>query len=87
MRVLTDKQRQALDVLMDGGKVYRAAAAAGVTVRTISRWLHENETFAAEYKRRLDRERKRSMRELIEQTRSWFEIILATPPRRRRRRR
>jgi phage terminase small subunit len=38
---LTAKQRRAADVLIAGGSKERAADAAGVTVRTIERYLNE----------------------------------------------
>ena len=45
--VLTTDRRKALDVLVAGGDQTAAALAAGVTDRTLRRWLHEPAFVAA----------------------------------------
>jgi len=49
---LTGPQEIALQALLEGKTVTRAAEAAGVARQTVSRWLHEDETFVAEFNRR-----------------------------------
>jgi transcriptional regulator with XRE-family HTH domain len=48
---LTAKQRRAIDALLQGQTKSQAATAAGVTPRTLSRWLHENVAFSDELTR------------------------------------
>lgn len=42
---LSGPQRQAMEWLMGGGSITEAAQYAGVTRQTVSRWIHEDETF------------------------------------------
>jgi hypothetical protein len=53
--VLSRNQQKALSALISQPTLALAAAQIGVTERTIYRWLNEDETFRAEY-RRLQRE-------------------------------
>jgi len=42
---VTSKQRRAVDVLLEGGRVRDAADAAGVTERTVFRWRRDDPAF------------------------------------------
>ena len=50
-RIVTPRQRRALDVLLSGGSVQAAADAARVRRQTTSRWLHHDEAFRTTYAR------------------------------------
>jgi hypothetical protein len=45
LRLLSPRQQQALEWLVNGGTVAEAAELVGVTRRTVSRWIHENPDF------------------------------------------
>ena len=46
-KALSDKQAKAAVELRSGGTVEEAASVAGVTVRTVNRWMETNEAFKA----------------------------------------
>jgi hypothetical protein len=47
--MLSEQQEQVLEWLIGGGSISEAAEFAGITRRTISRWLHEDPDFRAVY--------------------------------------
>src|SRR5207302_1900441 len=61
---LSDQQLRVIDLLIVGNSLTDAAAAVGVTVRTIYNWRHRDAAFTAEYEARRQLVWDQSLREM-----------------------